>query len=304
MKISSALYTQSAQAIAEALFRAGQDLNGKNLRRASWQEIAEGLQDGKIASIIVQRLQMATTREDALHVLRIARKRVRVKKKSAGSRRLAAQSTPIVITDFFAQEDRDYQLYLECLRFEEEFEDAINPPGDFEEWKQTEGDWRELTRDFRIPGLRPASPFHHYISQYALQRMPSPRQPGALQNYLDHATYQELLQTITPRGSLTLSPENKARVALRAPNLLSRLSANTQDYSGLSPMQTGYELATLAMLREDYGLSFPLWLTDWGALANWYRKILRQARTRRKRTGCRILLYNPTRTGGGVTQPG
>ncbi|MBK8048786.1 MAG: hypothetical protein IPK16_17675 [Anaerolineales bacterium] len=46
------------------------------MRRASWLEIAEALQGtGRMATVLLSRLQAAKNREDALRVLRIARKR-------------------------------------------------------------------------------------------------------------------------------------------------------------------------------------------------------------------------------------
>ncbi|MGO8753176.1 MAG: PcfJ domain-containing protein [Thermoguttaceae bacterium] len=70
------------------LLRAGEALHGKNLRKASWQEIAERItQSGRHQSILWERLVGASTREDALRVLRIARKISQTKAKNSKGQR-------------------------------------------------------------------------------------------------------------------------------------------------------------------------------------------------------------------------
>lgn len=71
---ADALLAASPKDAARLLYEAGRDLRGKNLRRGSWLEIAHALQSQRAQQLLLPRLQAAVTREDALRVLRLARK--------------------------------------------------------------------------------------------------------------------------------------------------------------------------------------------------------------------------------------
>lgn len=75
---ADALLAASPKDAARLLYEAGRDLRGKNLRRGSWLEIAHALQSQRAQQLLLPRLQAAVTREDALRVLRLARKWARV----------------------------------------------------------------------------------------------------------------------------------------------------------------------------------------------------------------------------------
>jgi hypothetical protein len=61
-------------ALAGRLLAAGTALRGRNLRKRSWLEIAEGLRQTGVARVVLPRLAAAVTREDVIRVLRIVRK--------------------------------------------------------------------------------------------------------------------------------------------------------------------------------------------------------------------------------------
>jgi hypothetical protein len=116
--------TAKSQEIGEMLLRAGETLHGKNLRTASWLEIAERFtRPGRHQSILWERLVGASTREDALRVLRIARKISQTKAKSSKTRRHPARRelTHQRLSDSLYEAEGDE--YWDCL-----------DPRDYDDW--------------------------------------------------------------------------------------------------------------------------------------------------------------------------
>ena len=107
------LLTVTPKEAAKILYEAGRTLRGKNLRRGSWLEIAHALRVQRTAVILLPRLQAATTREDALRVLRLARKWARVRK-SGGAKHAKAVVRP---TTIIAEDTRALDAELEQLLY-------------------------------------------------------------------------------------------------------------------------------------------------------------------------------------------
>ncbi len=103
----------SLDELERALSRAGASLRGKNLRKASWREIAAALSGSqRVATLVQQRLRAARTREDALRVLRMVRRSRQRKRRgtarAASSRALASTSGPIkTVSDVSDSDEHD-----------------------------------------------------------------------------------------------------------------------------------------------------------------------------------------------------
>ena len=73
--------TCSSKEMTSLLFQAGKSLRGRNLRKSSWQEIAESVSNktGALKQSVWDRLRSATTRDNAIKALRLVRKQSRRK---------------------------------------------------------------------------------------------------------------------------------------------------------------------------------------------------------------------------------
>lgn len=78
--------TVNANTLARELYQLGKALNGKNLLKRTWQEIAVALEgSGHLQSVIRERLRTATSRDDLLRVVRLVRKQRQRKDAGTGS---------------------------------------------------------------------------------------------------------------------------------------------------------------------------------------------------------------------------
>lgn len=110
------LQSMSDDELADRLFDAGRSLNGKNLKRSTWREIATFVvRSGGLATAMWQRLEKAKTREDVLRVLRIIRKKNERKASPKGG---GARSTNAIAADGLWKTDwQDYTETDECWDF-------------------------------------------------------------------------------------------------------------------------------------------------------------------------------------------
>ena len=116
MELPNEIPDMPVAALAKLLFSAGEKLRGQNLRRSSWRTIATAVcgRSGQSRSIIWSRLLAAVDREDALRVLRIARKHSERRKPSGG--RVKKRHEP----------NQRHQIVLSLPQFAEEIDSCWN----------------------------------------------------------------------------------------------------------------------------------------------------------------------------------
>jgi hypothetical protein len=150
---------------AAILYAQGRSLQGANLKKSSWLLIANGLHVQRISVILGQRLAAARSRPDALRVLRIARKWVRVRKNSQSARRAkTAQENPLTVA--LDTSPAQYARYEEEQNWDEMFMEEIwgHPRADYEEWLEEISNQNHFSRT-RIPGLLAASTLQERIDR-------------------------------------------------------------------------------------------------------------------------------------------
>lgn len=258
----SAVLRSSPREGADILFVAGQELVGKALRRASWQEIAEAIQSqGRLSTILLMRLRVARNREDALRVLRMARKRKATQRShSSGKGRPKRQPGPGIL-----------QQHARMVMQDEWFDDPMwdemmwypgwGDDNDFQEWQasQTGG---------QLTGLPypPLSALQERGLQLAWQRR---RQPDdhSIRAVIGEETYQRLVAMSGAR-EIILSSEEEEFFALHD---LHHLLEENGDKSIID----GFGLAGLDILAR-YGALTGAFSVAWMAVAHWYGQRFQQ----------------------------
>ena len=267
------LFTAAPKDAAKLLYEAGRTLHGKNLRRGSWLEIAYALQVQRTALILLPRLQAATTRDDALRVLRLARKWARVRK-SGGAKRAKAivRPTTIVHEDFQLQDS----LLADDLYWDEYFE--------FEIYGQVRGP--EFARapahqpafdELHVANVQPATPIELPLIDYAFARRVQPDDlASTIRGRLPDTTVRQL-QALGERQPVELATTERDFFAHYD---LARLRDWVQQPDRAAtaqrlPITTGYELAGVALLL-NYGLTLAAFEVDWSSLSTWWLARLAQ----------------------------
>ena len=269
MKIDrTTLLAVSPEQAADLLFHLGRDLRGTNLKRSSWLLIANALQIQRMADILFQRLEAATTRQDALRVLRIARKAAPPSRRSSrGAPRPALQENLMeVAADTSPQA---YQEYDEEARFEEMMEVDTIAREDMDAWHAEQENARPLARA-RQPGLLPVSPTQDAIDRYAWEHRPlfNPQRED-LRSRVDDHTYQRLIALTRPETGLRITELD--REFLQANGLVEILDYVDFPSMERSPIsiQDGIALAAVRIIEDRTGVYGHPFAIDWEPISRW-----------------------------------
>ncbi len=263
-----ALLSCQPEEAAAQLHQAGKTLEGANLRRSSWLLIASALHVQRIAEILLQRLQAATTRQDVLRVLRIARKNVRERKKSSGGvHRKGSQEDPQKIaaeTSPMAYQHDDNWIFFEMVM------DMEDEGGNFDEWLAQES-ISAPKRCERLPDILPVSALDETIRRYAWDRWKPPL-PAAeqLRARLDDETYEKVLAIASsqPTG-LSLSESERKYLSDNRLDQLLQYANNPESYAASDPIRDGVALAGVCILEDHIGIRQHPFSIDWQSIHSW-----------------------------------
>jgi hypothetical protein len=264
---TDALLTASPKDAAKILYDAGRDLRGKNLRRGSWLEIAHALRAQRALHLLLPSLQAATTREDALRVLRLARKWTRARK-SGGAKRAKAFVRPTFVEPYdpgFDDELFELEEYYDLLDEEMWGIDSA----EYAEWLSQQDPWRVL-QQLRAPQLRPANTVQVAWAEYALtHRLHSATSPAAIRSRIDDTTFHRLQQVGRVSNAAVSAADRQFLARYQLTRLLNWLEApERQSEASASPITAGYELAAVALL-DAAGSATPDWPVNWSQVADW-----------------------------------
>ncbi len=263
------LATPTEQA-ADLLYQQGKSLRGSNLKRSSWLLIAQGLHVQRISEIVLARLMAATTRQDALRVLRIARKWVRPAKTGKASRGARPQEPKQVWLAAAKEGDLSSSAYDEDEWFWDMdlvWEAELLP--DYEAWLQERANSGPSPRT-RHPGLRPASALQDAIDQYAWDhRSTQDNLPEDMRSHLDDEKYQRLLALVNFNPSIDLSEGEWNFLRQYAPDPLLHFVEHPQQSFHPAPIKDGFALAGLRIIEDHIGREDHPFQVDWEAIASW-----------------------------------
>lgn len=263
------LLTCPPEEAAAQLYEAGKELQGANLRRSSWLLIANGLHNLRISDILLQRLQAATTRQDALRVLRIARKNVRARKKSTGSSRGKSHENPQTVAD---ENSRAAILHEEeQLADEREWEEELEGifGGNFEEWLAEEINISSKHRE-RLAGILPVSTLDDAILRYAWDRYRTEPSPEELRARLDPKTYQKMLTLAASReAGLPLSEAERGYLRDNHLDQILDFANNYTHEAHPATIRDGVALAGVCILEDHVGIHQHPFSVDWQAIKAW-----------------------------------
>ncbi len=277
MKISpSQLQAVSLKEAADRLYQAGQSLQGRNLRRGSWLEIAQVIQGrGHLSGIVLARLQAAHTRADALRVLRIVRRAAGQKKSGQNRRAGTAAAAPTVQTVLQAQAEEERWADYDWYDWNDEWEFDFNPFAgtdyDYQEWR-AEQNLEFSASNLPVPGLRPVSPLQTFIAEYAYARRKAGQEsPTSLGRAVGPAAYQRLLTLVSADPQPLAAQFSDAERAFLSQYQLTRLLDfidRPQPFLDTppAPVTTGPELAGLTLIEERADHPFSI---DWASAAAW-----------------------------------
>ncbi len=241
------------------------------MKRSSWLLIAHGLHVRRISAILLSRLAAARSRQDALRVLRIARKCVQVRKSAQSARhgKIDPENLVAVAEDTSPARYDEYEMEL---RWQEDFELEVwgHPTADYEEWLQEAAQCRQFART-RIPGLSAVSGLQEVIDRYAWEHLPVPQLPTeSLRNRLDHATYQNLVR-IAPDVQPAVELTEDQMAYLRRHHLADLLGyvENPSQAAGKMLIQDGWALAGLRMIEDHTGHPVEGAQVNWSAVLTW-----------------------------------
>lgn len=268
MKINrETLLACPTETAADLLYEQGKSLRGSNLKKSSWLVIAGGLHVQRISDILLNRLTAAATRQDALRVLRIARKWARPGKASGSARRQAPKENLRAVVDetspaMYAQDEDD-------LRWELMIDEEIWPQGNYEEWLAEQAN-TNLSRRSRQPGLQPTSTLQNAINRYAWDRQPA---PGCfredVRSHLDEETYRRLLTLANRKPGLDLSEAELNYFREHDLEPLLRFAANPVQSFRPAPLRDGFAVAGLRILEDQLGSQSHPFAVDWEAIEPW-----------------------------------
>lgn len=252
---------------ADLLYEKGKSLQGSNLKKSSWLLIASGLRVQRISHILFSRLAAATTRQDALRVLRIARKWARPGKTSGGAHRPAIKENPLVVAAEtsparYADDEMD-------RRWDLMIEEEIWPQANYEEWLAEQANLNPPCRP-RHPGLRPTSTLQDAIDRYAWDRQPTFGDSREdVRNRLDDETYRRVLALANRKPGLNLSEAEQIFLREHALDPFLRFAEEPQQFFQTASLQDGFALAGLRILEDHLGSQGHPFKVDWEAIALW-----------------------------------
>ncbi len=260
---------------AAQLYETGKELQGANLRRSSWLLIANALHVQKIADILLQRLQAATTRQDALRVLRIARKNVRERRKGTGSSRGKSHENPQTVAD---ENSRAAILHEEeQLADEREWEEELEGifGGDFEEWLAEQRNPPSINHT-RIADLLPVSTVQEAVGRYAWDRHVTDRPKlNDMRSHIDDTTYSDLLSMIENKPELNLSETELNFFHEHKLDTLLEYITDPHPSFQVPPLRDGIALAGAIMIEEHSDPNIQPFVIDWEAIEGWLSTNLR-----------------------------
>ena len=246
----------------ELLYEAGLNLSGKPLRRSSWQEIAQAiLNQGRIATVLLMRLRVAHNREDALRVLRMARKqKTRQQRGSSGKGRPQREPGQILLqrqTQQATEESYDAGPYWDDMGWypgQGEYEDFLA-------WQAMQDG--HLSDSLPHP---PLSPVQEIGLHLAWQRR---QQPGdtSVRAAISEETYRQLLSISGAREVILSQEEENFFSAHELHHLLEQNRA--------LPVIDGYGLAGLDILQA-YGVATDTYTVRWIAVSHWFGQRMQQ----------------------------
>ncbi len=275
MNLSPAdLLAASPQDAAKLLYEAGRALRGKNLRRGSWLEIAHALRVQRTALLLLPRLQAATTRDDALRVLRLARKWARVRKSGGAKRAKASVRPTIVVTEDALAEDA---RLADDIYWDDYYEVEVFGPVRGPEFARAV-DHLPGFDELRVPDLLPASPIQLPLIEYALARRVRPGDlAGSIRGRLSEAAVRQLLALGEHRPIELAATERDFFARYDLTGLRDWLQQPDRSAAAQRlPIVTGYELAGIALVL-NYGVTLAAFDIDWAAVTDWLLDRLAQA---------------------------
>ena len=254
----------------DLLYQSGKTLSGTNLKRSSWLLIASGLHTHRFTDILLQRLEAAKTRQDALRVLRIARKAVPPRKASSrGASRPAPQENLLAVAaDTSPQAFQEYVRDEEML-YEEMLDAAGLGQGDMEEWFAEQENTRPQGRA-RYPGLLPVSRTQDAIGRYAWERRPlESAHREDLRSRVDDDTYRRLLSLAHLQDGLPITTAD--RQFFQEHGLLEILDYAEFPSLDRKPIcvQDGIALAGVRIIEDRAGVKGHPFAVDWKRLSAW-----------------------------------
>lgn len=269
MKIDrKTLLTCTPEAAADDLYNLGNTLQGNNLKRSSWLLIANSLHVQRVSEILLRRLEAATTRQDALRVLRIARKWVHTRKGSKSARRQPAPENPMAVVAetspvMYAQDEME-------VAWEIEFEEEIGPPrGNFEEWLAEQASSGFPSRA-RHPGLGPTSILQDAIDRYAWDRRTIDRyQREDLRSRLDDNTYHRLLALANMKPGMDLTEAEITFLRDHHLDPILQYVSDPQQPLTSAPVRDGFSLAGVRIIEDHAGPIGHPFKVDWEAIEVW-----------------------------------
>ena len=264
MKISrQAIQSASLDDATTMLVTAGGSLQGKNLRRASWREIAQALGRQRTADHLFGRLQAAKTRDDALRVLRLARKWNRIKHKST-ARRSTLPGTSTVsgrqVRDAYDAEylveTARYYLYDNDDHYDDYYRYLFDDRGT-DEIAETLGE------------IVPSSTLQQRIVHYAFERRQrAGERQITIRDHLQEDVYWNLVTTLGGRA-IQLSEEEEHFFSKHALTELRRLADGHPYRTKVEiAIASGYALYGLLLLQEKGRSQVPCRI-DWANVVTW-----------------------------------
>lgn len=250
-----AILAATPKAAAKLLKEAGDELIGKNLRKSSWQEIAEAIQrQNNLADIAIQRLRAARTRDDVLRVLRIVRKAAQKQhRRRVGQARVV--KAPTTASPRQPERQDAWEELFPSSYFYEFWESPTVYDGYFREW-QAEHQATFAPADLLLPGVWPVSPLQAQVVDYVLARkITAPTAVLTLRQRLAEADLRRLQTAVSTEPHLDIARFTAEDRAFFERYGLSRLlhCLDTGELTSDPPVTDGYELAGLTRF-DDHSL--------------------------------------------------
>ncbi len=263
MKFSqNALLRGSPKEAAEILFVAGQTLTGKPLRRSSWQEIAQiTLNQERLSRVLLMRLRVAQNREDALRVLRMARKRAARQQSNTSRKGKPTRRTGQTLLRQHQQQVLEYDYFDDPDWAELMWHPGMGDGNDFLEWQAA-----QTGKLATVLPYQPLSILQEIALQVAWQRRQQP-DDHSIRAAIGEDTYRRLLEMSGAR-EIILSQEEETFFAVHnLHHLLERSTAH--------PVVDGFGLAGLDILAH-YGVQPDGYTVAWMAVAHWFGQRFQQ----------------------------
>ncbi|MGB5047333.1 MAG: hypothetical protein WBO46_00240, partial [Caldilineaceae bacterium] len=263
MKFSqNALLRGSPKEAADILFVAGQALTGKPLRRSSWQEIAQAiLNQGRLSTVLLMRLRVAQNREDALRVLRMARKRAARQQGNTSRKGKPTRRTGQALLRQHQEQVLEYDYFDDPDWADMMWHPGMGDGNDFLEWQAA-----QTGKLATVLPYQPISILQESALQVAWQRRRQP-EDHSIRAAIGEETYRRLLE-ISGAREIILSQEEETFFAVH--NLHHLLEQSTAH-----PVIDGIGLAGLDVLSQ-YGVQPDSYTVAWMAVTHWFGQRFQQ----------------------------